>query len=298
MTTLLVFSQEWKIPENRVKKVSPLKFDSNLTNQGNSIYQRNCKSCHGDPGKENFIQLDPRPSDLASDIAQKQSDGSLFFKISGGRRAMPSFKDVLSENDRWSVIAYIRSFNENYKQPALELAGKAFDGSGMLLSLGYNSIANKISAELKGIKDGDTISVEGVAIKLMAKRYFGKLQIGEEEKTAKTGIAEFYIVNEIPGDKDGNIEFVVKVSDTEKYGELQQVALFPLGIPTDKPGLTEERAMWNISSKVPWWLYVTYPVGLLTVLGTLVWIGFQMYRIYKLGGENRVIKNFKTKTTD
>ena len=41
-------------------------------------------------------------------VAQSESDGELFWKISNGRGAMPPWKH-LSEPDRWAIVHYIRS---------------------------------------------------------------------------------------------------------------------------------------------------------------------------------------------
>jgi mono/diheme cytochrome c family protein len=41
---------------------------------------------------------------------QKQSDGSLFYKISEGREDMPSFKKKIpDEEDIWSIVNYLRT---------------------------------------------------------------------------------------------------------------------------------------------------------------------------------------------
>ena len=39
----------------------------------------------------------------------RQSDGALFWKISTGRADMPGFEDMLSEEQRWHVVNYLRA---------------------------------------------------------------------------------------------------------------------------------------------------------------------------------------------
>src|SRR5215471_16093549 len=52
--------------------------------------------------------LSPKPADWTSKKIQAESDGELFWKISHGRGAMPSCKQ-LPENDRWALVHYIHS---------------------------------------------------------------------------------------------------------------------------------------------------------------------------------------------
>jgi mono/diheme cytochrome c family protein len=40
------------------------------------------------------------------------ADGELFWQISRGRLPMPAFEDKLSEEARWQVVDYIRTFSE------------------------------------------------------------------------------------------------------------------------------------------------------------------------------------------
>jgi mono/diheme cytochrome c family protein len=68
-------------------------------------------SCHGAKGKGDgaaAAALNPKPADWTSKKVQAEPDGEIFWKISTGRGAMPSWK-FLPENDRWALVRYIRS---------------------------------------------------------------------------------------------------------------------------------------------------------------------------------------------
>lgn len=278
-----VLAQDWVVPADKAKKVSSFKLEQNNIDAGQDLYNKNCKSCHGDPTKGNFIPLNPIPSDLGSESVQLQKDGELFYKITEGRMAMPSFKDVLSDNDRWSLIAFIRSFNEKYIQPPLAKAAEAFKGEMVFLDVLFQENEQKFVANVSGLKKGDTVAVEGVKVKLAVERYFGNLAIGDVIATDTDGNAIFDIPNKLPGDKEGMIKLIAKLVETDRYGEVEKISEFKAGVATHKPSLTEERAIWNVSSKAPWWIYVTYPVLLLSILGTIGYVLFQVYKIYKLG---------------
>ncbi len=93
-----------------------------------SIYQTNCQVCHGAKLDGNgaiveFMDRGPMPVDLKSDSARQASDGELFGFISGGGRQglsallrnkpstspMPRFGSLLSEQERWWLVQYVRN---------------------------------------------------------------------------------------------------------------------------------------------------------------------------------------------
>ena len=117
---LIVFStygQDWNVPQEQKEKNSYIKFDETAASQGQALYNANCASCHGNPGKNNALKsLNPIPPDLGGASANALTDGELLYILNTGRGVMPSFKNVLSEEDMWKTIAYIRSYHKNYTQ--------------------------------------------------------------------------------------------------------------------------------------------------------------------------------------
>ena len=58
-------------------------------------------------------QLKTEPRDFSKAIVQDQTDGALFFKISEGRKDMPSFKKKLpDEEDRWQLVNFMRTLKK------------------------------------------------------------------------------------------------------------------------------------------------------------------------------------------
>ena len=119
-------------------------------------------------------------------------------------------------------------------------------------------------------------------IVLFVKRYFGRLQVDKTFRTDNEGKASFIFPNDLPGDKNGNLELIVKVNDNN-YGEIESNAILKKGIPTDKPALTEKRAIWNIMAKAPFWILLTYFLGVSLVLAVFLYIGCNLYKLWKLG---------------
>ena len=81
---------------------------------GMSIYREKCAKCHGDSGDgkgEKAGELSVAPTDFTSGAQMKgATDGELFWKISQGHRPMPAYKTKLSEEERWKLVDYIRTF--------------------------------------------------------------------------------------------------------------------------------------------------------------------------------------------
>jgi len=76
-------------------------------NAGRAIYDKHCIACHGKTGKG--IGSLPDLSD-AKTLAG-QSDAQLFDKITNGGRGsgMPAWGSVLSEQQRWDVLVYVKT---------------------------------------------------------------------------------------------------------------------------------------------------------------------------------------------
>ena len=275
------FAGEWNVPADKKAKNSNIQFTPSTAKQGEDIFTKNCMSCHGNPGKGNSLKsLNPMPPDLAGASTQKLTDGELFYIITTGRQIMPSFANVFSEDERWKIISYIRSFNKNYVQTV----SKSEPNKSKLvkLNLNFDSKSNKIKVLAVANEKTGTVILHDDEISLFANRYFGRLQIDESVKTDAKGEAEFNFPKDLPGDKSGNIDLVVKISD-DNYGEIETVNKMKIGIPTDKPSLTQKRAIWNVVQKAPIWLLLTYTICVLIVISCFLYIFYNLYRIFKIG---------------
>jgi len=120
-TTCLLFNQTafaqkpagkpWNAPESAVKLKNPAKGDDAIK-EGKDLYNQHCKSCHGAKGKGDGTKaekIDISCGDFTSAETAKKTDGELFWKTTEGRKPMPSYKEKLSDSERWKVISYIRS---------------------------------------------------------------------------------------------------------------------------------------------------------------------------------------------
>lgn len=110
----------WKVPTSASERKNPLPPGSRSVTAGRVVYQRECASCHGEGGKgdgKDGRELDPPPSDLSNPAVAGQSDGALFWKITTGRRPMPSFRKGLSDEERWQVVHFLRTLSPGGNGP-------------------------------------------------------------------------------------------------------------------------------------------------------------------------------------
>ncbi len=74
--------------------------------KGESVYRQYCQSCHGANGR-GVIGGAPN---FARGQGLMKPDALLYDTILKGRNAMPAFRGVLTEEEFYDVITYIRSF--------------------------------------------------------------------------------------------------------------------------------------------------------------------------------------------
>ncbi len=283
-SVLLMAQTPWEVPADRNAKLSLAEFADQNGTSGRDLYQTNCKSCHGDPGKNNPIKLVPPPPDPATALMQQNTDGALHFKISEGRGPMPAFRNVLSSADIWNVIAFIRSFNKDYKQQIAvkpTYGGEIFDKVSILLE--WDQAKAMIVAKVSGVKGTLVKPLPGLEVKLFARRYFGNLLVDKPSDTDAAGKAIFNFPKNLPGDPSGKVELLAQLSNEELFGLVKTEAEMTIGVPTNRPPLNEQRALWNVVQKTPIWLLITYITVVLAVWGFIFVVLFKLKSIFELG---------------
>ncbi len=107
--------EKWTAPADADKKVNPVASNEKSIAAGKDIFGKSCVSCHGKKGKGDgpkSAELDKPVSDFTKEDFGKQTDGAIFWKITEGRKPMPSFKKEMTEEQRWQVINYIKEFSK------------------------------------------------------------------------------------------------------------------------------------------------------------------------------------------
>ena len=110
-----LFAREaWRAPGDVAQLRNPVAQKKEALARGKSLYLDRCVDCHGKKGNGDGPQaadLNVHPTNLTAPPVKQQSDGELFWKISEGRKPMPGYGRKLSEDERWSVVAYLRSLS-------------------------------------------------------------------------------------------------------------------------------------------------------------------------------------------
>ena len=115
---ILVFSlSDWSAPAKAKAMPNPVPATPQAIGAGMSIYMDRCQNCHGEDGDgkgERADKLSLAPADFTDAHAMSaQTDGELFWKISEGHKPMPAFGKKLTEQERWQLVDYIRTFSQS-----------------------------------------------------------------------------------------------------------------------------------------------------------------------------------------
>lgn len=284
LTPAFGWGQDWVVPAERKGRLSTFPFTDETRQSGEKLYITNCISCHGTPGKSNYINLVPSPGDPAKEKIQGNSDGEIFHKVSAGRGQMPSFRNVLTGDEIWHVVSYIRSFNDNYVQKVMQvITSSAYPGAVIKMTLGYNESDSTVFVSASAVDEKKTVAVTGAGVRLFARRYFGMMPIDEEKTTDESGKAQFRIPSDLPGDKEGNIHFSAKFTDEDLFGIVSKDTTLMAGNRTVPVSLLAERSMWNNVRKAPVWVILTYTTGVIAVWGFIFLILLKLRDIYTIG---------------
>lgn len=108
--------KNWAVPEYTKGLKNPFAGNTVATAEGKVIYEQMCVLCHGITGKGNGeagLSLEKKPANfLALKNIPNESDGEIFWKITVGKPPMSSYDELLSEDQRWQLVNYIRELNK------------------------------------------------------------------------------------------------------------------------------------------------------------------------------------------
>ncbi len=104
-------------PSEYAGKTNPFAGQQAAIDEGKTLYTQNCESCHGAKGEGDGpagAALDPKPANLRN--ADKDATEAYMFWVvneggaAAGRSAsMASYKGILSEDEIWKILAYVKT---------------------------------------------------------------------------------------------------------------------------------------------------------------------------------------------
>ncbi len=102
---------EWMAPQEAARRNNPITADSASVAKGKEIFSNDCAYCHGEDARgmsREEAGLNSNTPDLVKRLAN-HSEGDFFWKIENGRGEMPAFQEILSDEEIWHVINFIKS---------------------------------------------------------------------------------------------------------------------------------------------------------------------------------------------
>ena len=111
-------SSGWTLGQDAETKKNPLAADAKALATGKAVFKDKCAKCHGQTGLGDGPDADPdhrEHQDLTNaKWADRNPDGVVFYKVANGRRRpkMPAFKEELTEQQIWAVVAYVQTLRK------------------------------------------------------------------------------------------------------------------------------------------------------------------------------------------
>ncbi|MCY1720388.1 cytochrome c [Prolixibacteraceae bacterium Z1-6] len=269
--------QEWLVPEDQKTLKNPTEYNLSNVKKGKDLYLTNCKSCHGDAGKNNGLPLVPPPPDVTSDIMQANTEGELFYKITNGRGGMPQFGSTISEDDRWRLVNYIRNYNPANEPVLVEAPPQK---AKLLASVNETEKKVEVFAEVEG-NDGKFLVLANASVSISAKKAFGNLPIGEVLTNAE-GRAEYAIPKDLIGDEQGLVNVVVSLGE----GFVTDPVILDaakVGQPKQVPKLIKKEVLWSTNENVQTWLLLSYLGAVGGAWLAIAYVVFQIFKIWRVG---------------
>lgn len=94
---------------------NPIGSSPEIIAKGEELYNLYCFACHGETGFGDGAAggaLGVKPANFHNPAFAKQKDGTIFWKLTNGKGNMPPFKEILKEEQRWQLIAYLKEFSK------------------------------------------------------------------------------------------------------------------------------------------------------------------------------------------
>lgn len=110
--------QRWDVVAYAMSLSAP----DRLVSQGKALYAQKCVTCHGQSGNGNgpdAATLSTSPTDFTDQAFMAQSSSAGLYQVisAGITPDMPAYTSTLDDNERWALVAYLRSLTFAVPQP-------------------------------------------------------------------------------------------------------------------------------------------------------------------------------------
>jgi mono/diheme cytochrome c family protein len=112
------FRYAGKNPDGSFARGFPIEVTEAVVRRGQNRFNIYCAPCHGPLGDGNGITksygMVATPT-YHDDRLRNMAEGELFNTITNGKNTMFSYADKLSPDDRWAVLAYVRTLQRAHQ---------------------------------------------------------------------------------------------------------------------------------------------------------------------------------------
>ncbi|WP_348811009.1 c-type cytochrome [Flavobacterium maritimum] len=108
----------WVAPDHSKNLKNPFMGNEKAAVDGKKIFDQMCVLCHGEQGKGNGaagLTLETKPANFLELKVVNETDGEIFWKITNGKSPMASYEELLTDDQRWKLVNYIRVLGANTK---------------------------------------------------------------------------------------------------------------------------------------------------------------------------------------
>jgi hypothetical protein len=142
-----------------------------------------------------------------------------------------------------------------------------------------------VSVQLTGKdEEGNTVGVPDGEVYFYVPRLFGQLSIGDVW-TDDDGYDKMNFPTDIPGDEEGYLTVIAKITESDEFGSLEVVSKVPWGVPSFAKSL-KDRELW--SPNTPMWMVITFAILITGVFVHYGWVLVNLYRLSKLGKDETI----------
>jgi mono/diheme cytochrome c family protein len=107
----------WVAPDDAKKVKNPIPPTQETLAAAQQLFTDNCVLCHGEKGLGDgpgAKTIKVKPANFTDPKLQaSETDGSLFWKMTNGRGPMPSWKEDLTDQERWQLVGFIRKLGKD-----------------------------------------------------------------------------------------------------------------------------------------------------------------------------------------
>ncbi len=139
---------------------------------------------------------------------------------------------------------------------------------------------NDVKTIIATAVDVSGLPVEELDLYFFVTRTFSLLPIGDVFNTTdENGVVEVEFPNDLPGDTEGNVEIIVKITESDLYHDLTLNVTKKWGIPVQLDQSEEKRSLWAAAANAPITL-VLATSGMIVVIWFI--IGYIIYKLIKI----------------